>query len=144
MPIFHAPADRGRQQGRFAYAHKGIYQVILLYTGHYIEVKIAKLPRVESLQTILDNCFAIDNGDIIISWPGSGICVIMEKDDIFSHGIIYCPKDEKDFFAIEPVTNCNNAFNMAEQGIDETGTIYIEPGAGIEGTVKIKIEDTDC
>lgn len=126
---------------------KGIYPGdTTIPTGHYIEVedKLNFTQGRELTDDFLDNCFAIDNGDIVISWPGSGICVIMEKDDIFSHGIIYCPKDEKDFFAIEPVTNCNNAFNMAEQGIDETGTIYIEPGASIEGTVKIKIEDTDC
>lgn len=110
-------------------------------TGHYIDAedRLDFSQGRELTDEFLDSCFAIGGGDIIIEWPGSGICLTIEKDDIFSHGIIYCPKDEKEFFAIEPVTNCNNAFNMAEAGIEDTGTKYIEPGESIEGTIKLKV-----
>lgn len=124
---------------------KGIYPGdTTIPTGHYVDVeeRLDFSEGKELTDEFLDNCFAIGNGDITISWPGSGISLKMEKDDIFSHGIIYCPKEEKEFFAIEPVTNCNNAFNMAEAGIKDTGTIYIEPGDSIEGSIKIEIKDT--
>src|SRR5690606_5151104 len=95
----------------------------------------------ELTEDFLDNCFAIGEDDIVITWPGSGVRVTMKKDNIFGHGIIYCPLDNKDFFAIEPVTNCNNGFNMEEQGTENTGTIHMAPGEVIEGNIEIHISD---
>ena len=114
-------------------------------TGHYVDVedRLDFSNGRELTDEFLDSCFAIGDGDIEISWHGSGIGLRMKRDSIFDHGIIYCPKDNREFFAIEPVTNCNNAFNMAEAGIEDTGTIYIEPGDSIEGTIEIYIEDTE-
>lgn len=112
-------------------------------TGHYVgvEERLDFSSGRELTDEFLDSCFALEDGDIQISWPESGIGVHMIVDSIFSHGIVYCPKDNTDFFAVEPVTNCNNAFNMAEMGIEDTGTIYIEPEGSIEGTIEIKVEN---
>lgn len=88
----------------------------------------------------LDKCYRISPCFTIIGWPGSGVTLTMAVDKIFKHMIIYCPKDCHDFFAVEPVTNCNNGFNMAEEGVQDTGTIYIEPGQIITGSIRIKLE----
>jgi aldose 1-epimerase len=63
----------------------------------------------------------------------------MERDAVFKHIVLYCPVGER-FFALEPVTNCNNGFNMAEEGIEDTGTIELEPGEEIRGEIYFRFE----
>lgn len=88
----------------------------------------------------IDNCFRVFHAPAIIKWPGSGVTLTMETDDIFKHTIIYSPMDSREFFAVEPVTNCNNGFNMAEQGIEDTGTIHLKPGEAVVGNITIRVE----
>ena len=123
---------------------KGIYPGdTTIPIGTYVDVedRLDFSQGKELTEDFLDNCFAIGEDDIVITWPGSGVRVTMKKDNIFGHGIIYCPLDNKDFFAIEPVTNCNNGFNMEEQGTENTGTIHMAPGEVIEGNIAIHISD---
>jgi aldose 1-epimerase len=86
----------------------------------------------------VDNCFRAAPGSTVIKWPGSGVTMTMEADDVYENIILYTPLG-KDFFAIEPVTNCNNGFNMAEKGIQDTGTLYLKPGQEAGGEIRIKI-----
>ena len=58
---------------------------------------------------------------------------------LFKNIVFYTPLGE-DFFAIEPVTNCNNGFNMAEQGIQDTGTLYLKPGEEVSGEIRLKVD----
>ncbi|HHW70348.1 MAG TPA: aldose 1-epimerase [Clostridiales bacterium] len=123
---------------------KGIYPGdTTIPTGTYVDVeeRLDFSKGRELTDDFLDNCFAIGDDDIIITWPGSGVQLTMKKDAIFSHGIIYCPMDNKDFFAIEPVTNCNNGFNMDEKGIKNTGTVHLAPGEILEGTIELRLGD---
>ncbi|NLO82057.1 MAG: hypothetical protein GX094_03230 [Clostridiales bacterium] len=88
----------------------------------------------------IDKCYRVFNAPTLIKWPGSQVSLTMEADNIFKHIIIYSPKDSKDFFAVEPVSNCNNGFNMAEQGVEDTGTVYLQPGETFMGNITIKME----
>lgn len=88
----------------------------------------------------IDKCYRALHAPVIIKWPGSGVTLTMEADEIFKHVILYSPKDNHEFFAVEPVTNCNNGFNMAEEGIEDTGTIYMQPGDVITGSIAISIQ----
>lgn len=87
----------------------------------------------------IDNCFRADRGTTTIRWPASGVTLEMDADSNFDHLVFFTPLG-KSFFAIEPVTNCNNAFNMADEGIEDTGTVILEPGEKLYGTVLINIE----
>jgi len=87
----------------------------------------------------IDKCYRALHAPVIIKWPGSGVALTMKADEIFRHVILYSPKDNPEFFAVEPVTNCNNGFNMAEEGIDDTGTIYMKPGDIIRGSITIRL-----
>jgi aldose 1-epimerase len=58
---------------------------------------------------------------------------------LFKNIVFYTPLGEE-FFAIEPVTNCNNGFNMAEQGIRDTGTLYLKPGEEVSGEIRLKVD----
>lgn len=91
----------------------------------------------------IDKCYRALCAPIIIKWPGSGVILTMEAEEIFKHVILYSPKDNHEFFAVEPVTNCNNGFNMAEEGIEDTGTIYIQPGDVITGNITIQLTRQD-
>ncbi len=88
----------------------------------------------------VDNCFRASQGSSIVKWLNSGVTMIMDADPIYENIIFYTPVGEP-FFAIEPVTNCNNAFNMAEKGIDDTGVIYLQPGEEASGDIMIRVTD---
>jgi aldose 1-epimerase len=87
----------------------------------------------------VDNCFRASQGSTVVKWPGSGVTMTMDADPVYENVIFYTPLGQT-FFAIEPVTNCNNAFNMAEKGIDDTGTIYLQSGEEARGDIRIKVE----
>ena len=87
----------------------------------------------------VDHCFRVGEGPIEISWEKSNVKLTMERDAVFKHIVLYCPVGER-FFALEPVTNCNNGFNMAEEGIEDTGTIELEPGEEIRGEIYFRFE----
>lgn len=86
----------------------------------------------------VDNCFRASQGSSVVKWLNSGVTMTMDADPIYENIIFYTPKGET-FFAIEPVTNCNNAFNMAEEGIDDTGVIYLQPGEEASGDIRILV-----
>lgn len=87
----------------------------------------------------IDKCYRALHAPVIIKWLGSDVVLTMEADEIFKHVILYSPKDNPGFFAVEPVTNCNNGFNMAEEGIDDTGTVYLQPGDAMAGNITIRL-----
>lgn len=88
----------------------------------------------------IDNVYRAKPGSALIKWPGTGVKSTMIADPIFEHIVFYCPVSNPEYFAIEPVINCNNGFNMAADGIPDTGTIYLEPGETIKGNILIRIE----
>ena len=104
-------------------------------TGTWIalpaEMDFSSERTLDSAQFV-DNCFRAAPGST------SGVTMTMEADDVYENIILYTPL-EKTFFAIEPVTNCNNGFNMADKGIQDTGTLYLKPGEEVEGEIRIRI-----
>ncbi|MGI6189415.1 MAG: hypothetical protein GX041_01580 [Clostridiales bacterium] len=91
----------------------------------------------------IDNCYRVFHAPSVIKWPGSRVTLTLDADDIFKHTIIFSPGNSADFFAIEPVTNCNNGFNMDDRGIEDTGTIHLKPGEAIEGNISIRMEHSE-
>lgn len=111
-------------------------------TGTYVDLPanmdFTKERAIDNNQFI-DNCFKAKKGPYTINWPGTGVRLQMDADSYFEHLVLYTPL-EKDFFAVEPVTNCNNGFNMAEKGIKDTGTVILKAEEKLYGTVLISIE----
>lgn len=81
----------------------------------------------------------IGNDPIRVIYGQSGRALRMTADPIFEHVIFYSPP-MKPFFAIEPVTNVNDGFNLFEQGIPGTGVFVLEPGEEKIGTVVIELD----
>lgn len=95
----------------------------------------------ELTAAFVDKCFRVRHEPCVIAWPKSGVRLTMNWDPVYEHLILYCPRDDQCYFAVEPVTNCNNGFNLANQGVADTGTVYLEPEAELRGTLTIKIEE---
>ncbi|MCF8009084.1 MAG: aldose 1-epimerase [Halanaerobiales bacterium] len=88
----------------------------------------------------LDRCFIINpDSDITFHWLDSNLKLTFQVDPIFKHLVIYRPKEKIDFFAVEPVTNANDGFNLAEKGIKDTGFIELEPGERIYGNILLTL-----
>lgn len=96
-------------------------------------------PRTLDEDLFVDNCFRAYNGSSVVKWPGSRVLMTVEADEVYENLIFYTPLG-KPYFAIEPVTNCNNGFNMAEKGIQDTGTLYLEPGEESRGEIRIFVD----
>jgi aldose 1-epimerase len=78
--------------------------------------------------TFVDDCLTDRTAPISasIDYPGA-LRIDVEADDLLQHVVVYVPED-KPFFALEPVTNANDAFNLDEAGSDTTGLFLVQPG----------------
>jgi aldose 1-epimerase len=65
-----------------------------------------------------------------IDYSGA-LSIDLEADDLFSHVAVYVPVGES-FFAVEPVTNANDAFTLHDAGIPGSGIFVVEPGQTVE------------
>ena len=72
-----------------------------------------------------DTCFSGWDNAAKIHWPGSQVTAEMQSDPSLGHIILYTPPDEP-FFALEPVSNANNGFNLLAQGIADAGVRVLE------------------
>jgi aldose 1-epimerase len=75
---------------------------------------------------------------IQLVYPGSGVRVTMRADEVFSNVVVYIPTGER-FFAVEPVTNANDAFNLHAWGVPGSGLIVLEPGRERSGTMRLDV-----
>lgn len=72
-------------------------------------------------------------------YPGPDIEVTMYFDAIFQHIILYAPSG-KPYYAVEPVTNTNDGFNLYEQNIPGSGVFVLGPGESQSGTVRLRLD----
>ena len=84
--------------------------------------------------TPLDNNFIGFGGQAVVEWPEWNARVWMTADPMFSCLVVYTPAG-RDFFCVEPATNCIDAFNLADVGRTDTGMLVVEPGETLSGVV---------
>ncbi len=89
----------------------------------------------------LDKCYRLSSNTYFIRWETSRIKLTFKCNDVFGHTVIYCPPDNDAYFALEPVSHVNNAFNMHEAGIKDTGTVILKPGGEMTGIVEMTVEE---
>lgn len=78
--------------------------------------------------TFVDDCFTGRTGDHLASltWPGA-VDVSITADAALEHAVLYIPPG-RDYWAFEPVSNANDAFNLDEDGVNGTGLFLLQPG----------------
>ncbi|ASJ72423.1 hypothetical protein [Granulosicoccus antarcticus] len=83
----------------------------------------------------IDCCLSELNGPCVIDWKDGGIQLHMTASEICRFLILYNP--DMPHFAVEPVTNANDAFNLASQGVD-AGVEVLKPGQSMEATMTLQ------
>jgi aldose 1-epimerase len=95
--------------------------------------------RLRPFTIALDHCFSGWDGRAAIHWPQTGVTLRIEATPRFSHVILYSPPGAP-FFALEPVTNANDGFNLLAAGQADTGVVVLEPGDALEAEVTLRVE----
>jgi len=82
----------------------------------------------------IDHCLSGFRSPATLRWPSAGIVLEMHASDNCTHLVLYNP--DEPYFAVEPVTNANDAFNLAAKGID-AGVCELEPGATLNAEMRL-------
>ena len=86
-----------------------------------------------------DTCFGGFDGEAAVSYPKTGLSIRMKAEPDFGHIVLFAPRN-KSFFALEPVTNANDAFNLATASVIGTGIKSLGPGEVLEETVELSVD----
>lgn len=94
----------------------------------------------------LDDCFTeLEDSTVRLVYPGTRVEVRFDMDPVFSHVVVYGPRNRdgtaSDFVVIEPVSNVNNGFNLMARGWQQTGTKVLEPGECWGGAWELSVGD---
>ncbi len=92
-------------------------------------------PRALDPDQRIDCCLAGLAGACHIHWQDAGIELVMSASEACQFLILFNP--DKPHFAVEPVTNANDAFNLAEQGVS-SGVAVISPGTSFSVTMHLQ------
>ena len=84
--------------------------------------------------TTLDNNFVGFGGQAVIEWPEWNARLRIDADPVYACVVVYTPAG-RDFFCVEPATNCIDGFNLADAGRTDTGIIVLGPGDTAAGDV---------
>ncbi len=93
--------------------------------------------RVQDME--LDHCFTGFEGAATIDWASRRVRLKISADPLFGSLVIYVPAGQ-DFFCVEPVSNVNDAFNLASRGVSGTGIVVLEPGQQLQGAARFSVE----
>ncbi|MGI9336359.1 MAG: aldose 1-epimerase [Gammaproteobacteria bacterium] len=88
-------------------------------------------------RTPLDHAFTGFGGVADIEWPERKLKVRLRASPLLGFLVVYTPPGE-DFFCVEPVSNCTDAFNLAAAGCNDTGMLMLEPERTVRAEVRLE------
>jgi aldose 1-epimerase len=144
-PYFNRALAGAREEVELELSVRGVYPTSperpALPTGPPVRLRPEQdFSKLRQLDVALDDCFAGWDGRAEIRWPESGVRIVMEATPRLRHVILYSPQGEP-FFAVEPVSNANDGFNLFDAGQQDTGVVVLGPGESLEGGFSLYIED---
>jgi len=86
-----------------------------------------------------DNCFAGWSRRVTIDWPELGARLVMRATPPLDYLVVFTPA-RRPFFCVEPVSHVTDAFNLAEAGRSDSGTLVLEPGDTLRTAVVLTPE----
>ena len=97
--------------------------------------------RALAREPLVDACLTSGEAGepVRMEWPASGVALSMDADSVFAHRVLYVPLGA-DCFAVEPVTNANDGFNLLAEGTPGHGVFVLEPGAARSGDIHLDVE----
>lgn len=87
----------------------------------------------------IDCCLAGFGGEARIAWPDAGIALRLRSSATCDHVVLFNPAAPH--FAVEPVSNANDAFNLAERGVDGVGRAVLAPGETLSAELTLELVD---
>lgn len=94
--------------------------------------------RLRPLDVDVDCCFGGWDGKAVLHWPGSKVRAEIDCEAPLGHLILFAPPG-KPYFAVEPVSNANNGFNLLASGDREAGVRILEPGQTLAASFRLRI-----
>lgn len=91
-------------------------------------------PKALDANQRIDCCLSDLDGPCVLDWKQGGIKLILQASDVCQYLVLYNP--DMPHFAVEPVTNANDAFNLATQAI-EAGVNILAPGESLTATMSL-------
>ena len=83
----------------------------------------------------VDNCFTGWSRRALLDYPTHRVQI--DASDACRQIVVFAPNDGRNFIALEPVTNINNAFALAEKGVADTGMRMLAPGEAFDISMSI-------
>ena len=87
--------------------------------------------------TFIDCCLSGFEGRARIAWPGAGVALELRASEACDHVVLFNPSAPH--FAVEPVTNANDAFNLAERGVEGVGRAVLGPGETLAARLELEL-----
>jgi aldose 1-epimerase len=89
----------------------------------------------------IDDCLTTRAGEepVRFRYAQSGVAVSLHFDPLFATVVLYVPQNHT-YFAVEPVTNANDGFNLYDKGIRNSGVFVLEPGEERSASFVLAIE----
>jgi len=89
----------------------------------------------------LNHVFTSRNGSepARMLYPEWGSTLEMYSDSLFEHILLYAPKGEP-FYAVEPMTNASDGFNLFAKQIAGSGVFVLQPGEEKQATVELVVK----
>lgn len=88
----------------------------------------------------IDNCFTGWDRVADIIQPDDGVCIRMTADPMFDKFVIWNPGENGNCFAAEAVMNIIDAYNLAAEGMKDTGTAILNPGQSMRGKTRFEVK----
>ena len=85
----------------------------------------------------IDNCFTGWSRRAVLDYPSHR--VQLDASAACQQLVCFAPNDGRQFIALEPVTNINNAFALATSGVADTGAHTLAPGDAREISISILV-----
>jgi len=93
---------------------------------------------------VIDDVFTtrISNQPAQIIYPEWKLQLDYHADQLFKHFILFTPPN-KPFFALEPVTNTNDGFNLYDKNIADTGVFLLRPNQEKQGIAFLRVKQNN-
>lgn len=85
----------------------------------------------------VDHCFTGWSRRVCLDYASHQVWI--KASDACRQIVVFAPDDGRNFIALEPVTNINNAFALATQGVPDTGMRTLAPGESLAISMSIGV-----
>lgn len=101
------------------------------------DARLASAEGIPIAAVPLDNVFTGWRREAVITWPEWNARLAIVAKAPIDFLVVYSPPG-KDFFCVEPVSHCTDAFHLAALGRTDTGMRVLDPGAQLRTSVRLR------